>query len=395
MSKSTTGATRRWLQAPQLRTVEHPGEDRRATWLELFFDLVFVVAVAQLSNSLSKDVSIEGFLIFCGLFVPVWWAWVGYTFYADRFDTDDVVHRVLMLAGMFAAGGLASAVPGAAAGTGSRGFAIAYVAVRAIMLVLYARAWRALPAARPLVTGYMAGFATAASLWLVSLAVPTPARYAVWAVALAIDLGTPLASRRNIALVPVHTSHIPERIGLFTLIVLGETVLAVVLGTESVSWSLDVALVAAFGFAIGASFWWLYFDYVDTSLLRRSIWAGQLYLYSHLPLVAGLTAVGVGVKLAIKETGAPGLPDGARWVLCAGIALAFGAVAVLHLATTRSRRDPDVWLRAGTAVLALVLAVAGGGLGPIVVVGVLAVALVGQVVVEVAAHERHAPSGAV
>jgi len=99
----------RWHDPPRLRTLEEDdGDERHATWLELFFDLVFVVAVAQLASSLSHDLTLHGFLVFCGLFVPVWWAWVGYTFYADRFDTDDVVHRLLMLGGMFAVGALAS-----------------------------------------------------------------------------------------------------------------------------------------------------------------------------------------------------------------------------------------------------------------------------------------------
>src|ERR671937_879089 len=96
-----------WHDPPRLRTLEDAEEDRRATWLELFFDLVFVVAVAQLSLGLGNEVSLHDVLVFAGLFVPVWWAWVGYTFYADRFDTDDAPHRLLMIAGMFAVAGLA------------------------------------------------------------------------------------------------------------------------------------------------------------------------------------------------------------------------------------------------------------------------------------------------
>jgi low temperature requirement protein LtrA len=183
----------------------------------------------------------------------------------------------------------------------------------------------------------------------------------------------------------VHASHIPERCGLFTLIVLGETVLAVVLGTESVSWTLESGLVAALGFTIGASFWWLYFAFVDSARMRR---VHFLYVYAHLPLLAGLTAVGVGVKLAITEAGGPDLSNGARWILCAGIALAFGAIVALQLATTHRGRERDAWLRGGTPALALALAIAGGGLDPMVVLGVLALALASQVVLEVVDRER-------
>ena len=102
----------RWHDPPRLRTVEDDdGDERHATWLELFFDLVFVVAVAQLADGLAADPSVHGFLVFAGLFVAVWWAWVGYTFYADRFDTDDPPHRVLMLVGMFLVAVLASVIP--------------------------------------------------------------------------------------------------------------------------------------------------------------------------------------------------------------------------------------------------------------------------------------------
>jgi len=384
------GNTRsRLVSPPRIRTLEEGEDERRATWLELFFDLVFVVAVAQLSNALSADMTLEGFLIFCGLFVPVWWAWVGYTFYADRFDTDDVVHRLLMLAGMFAVAALASVIPDAAIGDTSP-FALAYVAVLGFVIVLNARAWLHLPAARPLLNMYIPAFAFAAALMLASVAVEPPLRYWIWAVALAVDVGTPLASRARIEAVPVHASHVPERIGLFTLIVLGETVLAVVVGTESVTWNLESGLVAALGFVVAASFWWLYFDYLDGEmLLGRSIWSGQAYVYAHLPLMAGVIALGVGTKYAIKETAGAALTESTRWILCGGIALAYAALALIHLAAARSRHDVDVWLRLGVASGALAIALVGGGLAPLPVMMLLAALVVGCVSVELALHDRH------
>lgn len=84
-----------WLQPPQLRSREDGEDHRHATWLELFYDLVFVVAIAQLAHNLSNDVSLSGFSGFVVLFIPVWWAWIGTTFYANRFDSDDIGHRLL------------------------------------------------------------------------------------------------------------------------------------------------------------------------------------------------------------------------------------------------------------------------------------------------------------
>jgi low temperature requirement protein LtrA len=379
----------RLVAPPRIRSID--AEDaRRATWLELFFDLVFVVAVAQLAFALSVDKTVEGSLIFVGLFVPVWWGWVGYTFYADRFDTDDVVHRLLMLAGMFAVGALASVIPEAAAGD-TAPFAIAYVAVRAFVIVLNARAWLHLPAARPLLDRYIPAFTLAAVLVLASVAIEPPYRYWIWAIALAIDLGTPLASRMRIETIPIHVSHIPERIGLFTIIVLGETVLGVVLGTAAVDWSLESGGVAFLGFVLGAAFWWLYFDYLHGEmLLGRSTWAGQAYLYSHVPLMAGVIMLGVGVKDAIQETAGTELDDNTRWVLCGGLALAFGALAVIHLVSSRSPRDVDLLLRIGVALVALGVAYGGGGLDPLPVLALLAAAVVGAVALELAMHHRHA-----
>ena len=379
----------RLLSPPRIRTLESADGTRHATWLELFFDLVFVVAVAQLAFSLSHDLTLHGFLVFCGLFVPVWWAWVGYTFYADRFDTDDVVHRVLMLGGMFSVGALASVIPDAAAGE-TASFAVAYASVRAFVVALNARAWLHLPAARPLLNVYVPAFSFAAALMLVSVAVPAPARYGIWAVALTIDVGTPLTVRRRIEAVPIHTSHIPERIGLFTIIVLGETVVAVVLGTSSVDWNLESGMVAALGFVLGAGFWWVYFDYLDGEmLLGRGTWTGQSYLYGHLPLTAGVVVLGVGVEHAIDETAGAGLADGTRWLLCGGLMLAFASLAAIHGVAARARRDVDVWLRLGVVAVALAVALLGGRLDPLPAMAILAASVVACLALELALHDRH------
>ena len=115
----------RLLEPPRLRTATaERDKERHATWLELFLDLVFVVAIAELGRSLAHDVTAHGFLRYLGLFVPIWWAWAGFTFYATRFDTDDLVYRVMTLLGMFGVAVLATTVPRAFAGHGNA-FALA------------------------------------------------------------------------------------------------------------------------------------------------------------------------------------------------------------------------------------------------------------------------------
>src|SRR5215217_6470498 len=93
-------------------TNEQRAEERSSTWLELFFDLCFVVAVAALARGLHDDPTFWGILRFSGLFVPVWWAWMGYTWYATGFDNDDVLYRVTLLAGMLCILWLAASIGG-------------------------------------------------------------------------------------------------------------------------------------------------------------------------------------------------------------------------------------------------------------------------------------------
>src|SRR5919198_4265338 len=143
---STSTRRERWFTPPRLLTVEESGE-RHATWLELFFDLVFVVAITELSRQLVLDHSAGGFLRFAALFVPVYVAWQGYMAYATRFDTDDVAFRVAYFAAMLAIAAMAVLIDDVAHGVHSAGFALAYVVLRSFMLALYWRAWRAVPEA--------------------------------------------------------------------------------------------------------------------------------------------------------------------------------------------------------------------------------------------------------
>jgi low temperature requirement protein LtrA len=376
---------------PRIRGLgDDAGGTRHATWLELFFDLVFVVAVAQLAFALSHDLTLHGFLVFCGLFVPVWWAWVCFTVYADRFDSDDVVHRVVMLCGMFAVGAMASVIPDAALGD-TAPFAFTYAVIQLLVVALTVRVWLNIPDARPLMSVYLPAFTATASLMLVSVAVPPPGRYWIWALALVVSVCAPLVARGRMERAPVHASHLPERVGLFTIIVLGETVVAVVIGTSTVEWSLKSGIVAALGFVLAAGFWWIYFDYLDgETLVGRSIRAGQAYFYSHLPLTAGIVALGVGVEHAVEETSGTELHDGTRWLLCGGLALAFVSLAVIHRIAADATRDVDVWLRLGVAGVALAVALLGGSLGPTAAMSLLAAAVGACLAVELALSQRDA-----
>ena len=385
--------TRRLSEPPRLRTL---GEDetRRSTWLELFFDLVFVVAVAQLGQQLSQDVSAEGLFRFLGFFVPIWWAWMGFTFYANRFDTDDLPYRLLIFVAMLGVAALATTLPDAFAGA-SRAFVLSYVFVRLVLLVLYARAIRHVDEGRAIAVFYFAAFSAAVLVWLASLLFPAPERYWVWVLALAIELPAPIVGWRLIPSGPVDPRHAPERLGLLTIIVLGESVFAVVFGVTDVTWSSEALLAALGGFVCAAAFWWIYFEFVNpeyafAALRRRGrILRGLVFVYSNFPVIAGLAALGIGVKLAVLAAGGETAYDESGWLLCAGLALSMLGLAAVELVMPPYWLAADFWFRVGTAVLALALIPFASVLSPLVIVWILAGALVLQVAVELLEHEQH------
>lgn len=332
--------SRQW-QPPRLRLFEDA--HRRATWLELLYDLVFVVAVAELADVLAGGADLVRVLTFVGLFVPVWWAWAGYVFYANRFDTDDVSHRLLALPQILAVATMAASVGDIA--ERSTLFALSYVAARLLLIVAYVRAGRHVTEARPLTSRYATGFSVAVVIWLASLAVDPPLRYWFWAVALVIDLATPLLARRHQGKLPPQSEHLPERFGLFVVIVLGEVVAAVVAGLKGHAVTATTLLIALAGVAIAMTFWWLYFGHTDESVVLRTRMAGQVWVYSHLPLSLGLVAFGIGIEHALTH------PSGASWSVGVPAALVFAVLGLQHLCSA-DRRAAAVRLPAAALTLA-------------------------------------------
>ncbi len=322
------------LQKPRLRIGRYKNEERHATWLELFYDLVFVVAVAELSQILYGELTVTVLFGFGALFIPVWWAWTGATFYATRFDTDDPGHRILTLVEIGAVAALAVNIP-AGYGLTSAGFALAYVTVRVLLVIKYARAGRHVRVARRLTRRFARGFALAAVIWAASAFVPIPWRFLLWGLALAIDIATPLLAGRLHSELAPHASHLPERFGLFTIIVLGESVAAVVRGVAGHEWSLQSAASAAMGLAVAFCVWWLYFARLDGGAIERARETGltggyQTWLYAHLPLVMGITAMSAAVKKII----AAGQGQSLSWE---NIVLLYGSLGVCVAAITAIR----------------------------------------------------------
>jgi low temperature requirement protein LtrA len=378
-SEARTGP---WLVAPRLRTALEETEERRASWLELFFDLVFVIAIADLSHQLVVDHSATGFLEFAGLFVPVWVAWQGYMAYADRFDSDDLAFRVAYFAAMLAIAAMAVLVGDVAVGVHTGGFALAYVALRSIMLALYARAWFSAPEARPIIRFYGIGYSVGVAIWLASLAFDSPTRYVLWGVALVLDLSLPPLSTRMRRRVPTSATHFPERWALFTLIVLGESVVAVGLETAGSDWRVDSAAAAILGFAGVAAIWWIYFDRQAGVALRGSTMTVVVYSYAHLPLLMGLAAMSAGLRLLIERAGEDHLGAGPSAAFLGGVVVFLLSLVATRTVTIGGVRWIGISLKLGTAAALLVLLAVESALPPVALAGGLAVVLGALVFVE-------------
>jgi low temperature requirement protein LtrA len=377
------------LRPPTLRTLDSEVEPRRASWLELFFDLVFVVGVAELAQELVRDHDPGGFAIFAGLFLVVFVAWQGFSFYADRFDTDDVLFRLVMLTAMLAIAALAVQIPDVAHGERTTGFVVAFVILRSLVVGLYLRAFRNVPAARPLTARYAGGYSISIVLWLASLTVAPPGRYVLWGVGLAIDYLMPVIAQPLHRQIPIDPRHVRERFALFTLIVLGESVVAVALGVAGQDWRTSSALTAALGFVAVAALWWLYFGFGVEGGFGQRPGGAQLFTRVHIALLGALTAGGAGVRLLIEEAPSGGLETGAAWALAGGAALALACLCVTQSLAERPPSRLALRRRLMGAALLLAVAALAGALSPLalaaIVATVLAALVAGEVIEEAAA----------
>lgn len=352
------------FQPPKLRREECEEGERRATWLELFFDLIFVVAIAQLAHNLNQNFSLVGLAEFTLLFIPVWWCWIGATFYDTRFDNDGLVDRLITLLQMaiiaIMAANLHHGLESSAVG-----FALSYIAFRSVLVAQYLHAGYHVSEARSLTNWFALGFTGSIVFWLISVFVPASWRFVCWGLGLMVDFATPLTAGSQVVRIPPDMAHTTERIGLFTIIVLGESIVAVVGGVSEQQWSPMSVAIALMGLSIAFSFWWMYFDTVDDSPLH-AMKQGRMkialtWLYSHLPLAIGLTATGVGVEKMIH-----GLEhDSAsseKFLFCLAVALCLAVLSGIHwtscdLGQTKCKRVLTFYrLSAGAFVLSLGLA---------------------------------------
>jgi low temperature requirement protein LtrA len=377
---TVTATARRLIRPPTLRTAESATASR----LELFFDLAYVLVVLELADAFYQDMTWRGAVVFAALFVALWFSWVGFTLYANRFDTDDVVFRLAKLASTGAIAGCAAAAT-AATGDFSTAFAASFLLSRIILLLLHVRAWRHVPEARPTIAVYLAATAASGALWAVSLAFGGPARYWLWVAAVAVDAAGPVVATWREERAPLHMEHLPERFGLLVILVLGEAVGGAATGVHDAKWTAASVAVGVAGFLIAAALWWNYFDITaheseeelqeedegdDDDRGAEADERHDLFVYGHLPLTLGIVMAGVGTEDLVAHPSDP-LPSTGAWTLAVGLALYLVGTAMIVGGTRRSWRA--IWPWPGVALPLVLLVTLPRHNTALLLVGALAV----------------------
>jgi low temperature requirement protein LtrA len=333
------------IKPPALRT----GKPGSASRLELFFDLAYVLVVLELATTFLHDLSWHGLGTFVTLYVALWFSWVGFTLYANRFDTDDVVFRVAKLAATLAIAGCAASASSATSSF-STPFAACFLLGRIILLLLLARAWRHVHDARPTITVYLGSTGVSAALWAVSMGTTGTVRLLIWVAAVAADAAGPALATRREDRAPLHMEHLPERFGLLVILVLGEAVGGAATGVHDARWATPSIAIGITGFVIAAALWWNYFDITaehseqelheaeDTDPAGHGAATDErhdLFVYGHLPLTAGIVIAGVGIEdLALHPDGP--LPSAGGWALACGLVLYLVGTALILGGTRRT-----------------------------------------------------------
>ncbi|MER7892379.1 low temperature requirement protein A [Micromonospora sp. NPDC094482] len=328
-------------------TVDEAGH-RHATWFELFFDVIFVFALAAVVDRLGEDTTphARSVITVFGLFLVVQWAWVGHAYYATRYESDDLPHRLLLLLALLGAGAITLGVDEVPTG---EMLPVGYLIVRGVLLLLYLRARPTTAEARAGTLVYLIGFGIGWLIWLASLAVPGHLRPVFWITGTAVELATPWVGYRWLSRWPVDVRHLPERVGQFIIIVLGSTV-ANLLATVPDHPDQKMALTAALALIVPAAIWWIYATFVTSGIPIHRLRGGQPYTYLHYLLGGGLLLLGWALGQVVRAVHAEAdLTDELRLLLAGSASLWLVCGLGLY------------WLSVRVSLRATLIAVAGVG----------------------------------
>jgi len=352
-------AARPWYVPMRARL---PDENHRvSTPLELLFDLCFVVAVAQaaagLDHSFIENHVASGVVSYVLMFFAIWWAWMNFTWFASAYDTDDVPYRVTVLVQICGSLVMAAGIPSVFAGNGATTIVVGYVIMRLAMVTQWLRAAAADPPRRRTALRYAVGISVVQLGWLLLLLAPNGWFIPGFLLLVVAELAVPVLAERA-SMTTFHPHHIAERYGLFTVIVLGESVTAATIafqsaldGTEDSGTLIGLAVA---GIVTLFCLWWIYFDHEATPPLD-SLRTSFLWGYAHYFVFASAAAVGAGLVVAVNYQ--QERTEGIGFVLSSmattvPVAIYLVTVAALHAHRGRRRLIPWSFGIAAALVLA-------------------------------------------
>jgi low temperature requirement protein LtrA len=336
--------------------------EQRVTPLELFFDLVFVYALTQVTTLMSEDLTWRGLGHGLLVLAALWWAWTGFAWLTNTLEPEEGLVRAGMLGGMAAMLVVALAVPGAF-GADAVLFGVAYVLLRLINLALYVLAGKR----DPDFLRTVARFAPTASIGpLIILAAgfaEEGVRAVLWAIAILALYAGPLIDRgQGWRISPAHFS---ERYGLIVIIALGESIVAVGVAAAGLAPSSEIIAAAVLGLAVIGALWWAYFDVFallaarqlsDTSGVTRARLARDYYSWLHMPMIVGIVLFALGLE-TITHAGREPLAMIPAVALCGGLSLYFLTHVVMRVRLVhfvrRTTSERPGWIGPGRLAAAI------------------------------------------
>jgi low temperature requirement protein LtrA len=320
-----------------------PEREQRVTPLELFFDLVFVFGLTQVTNLMSADPTWHGLGRGLLVLAALWWTWTGYAWLTNTLEPEEGAVRAGMVAAMAALLVVALAVPNAF-GDDAVVFAVAFLIVRLLHLFLYAIAWKRDPDLLDAVLRLIPPAVVAPGILIAAGFLDGRAQAALWIGALVMDYVVALiAGGEGWRVAPAHFS---ERHGLIVIIALGESIVSIGIGAAGVTLTPSVVAAAALAIVAIAALWWAYFDVYavmsERQLARMSgaarvRFARDHYSYLHMPMIAGVVLFALGLKKTIEHVGDP-LETVPAVALCGGVALYFLTHVVMRLRSVYALR---------------------------------------------------------
>ena len=375
------------MGADQAQAGETDSAEVRVSTIELFFDLVFVFAITQLTSLLAGEPTVVGLGRVVLIFGNLWWIYGGYAWLTNAVPPREPVLRLLLLLGMGGFLVVALAIP-TAFGGGGVAFGVGYLLVTLVHTGMFllssqesaVRAMRRLGPANAITAALLllAGFTHGLLQWT------------LWTAAFGLHWVSPFFTA--VSGFPIRAAHFVERHGLIVLIALGESIVAVGIGMAGHGLQVDRVVTAVLGLALAAALWWLYFDgedeqaerVLDAAGVDRATWLALYgFGYAFLPILSGIIVFAAGVKNAVVQYGEP-LTASAAWLLAAGVGTYLVGLAWFR----RLLGIGPIGARLAIAGAVLPSAMVGLAISPEAQLGVLATLVVGGVLAE-PAWERH------